>query len=172
MINPRGGIKPRLSRNCETSSGGWEGFRTNSKICDCVSYILCLLMGFLSNASYIDTELSELISTFTRTDVFNKGLEIQQSQCDTGTSYRVLADCPSDLLAAYDPVGQVTAIEDLISQQAPISVVLRLLCLASITSGGIKAKTLENIKREVLQVRTSTVDSRASTDPAFLDVWL
>ena len=31
-------------------------------------------------------------------------------------------------------------------------IVLRLLCLASIITGGIKAKTLENIKREVLQV--------------------
>ena len=30
--------------------------------------------------------------------------------------------------------------------------VVRLLCLASIVSGGIKAKTLENLKREILQV--------------------
>jgi hypothetical protein len=30
--------------------------------------------------------------------------------------------------------------------------VIRLLCLASITAGGIKGKTLENIKKEVLQV--------------------
>lgn len=47
----------------------------------------------------------------------------------------------------------MSAIEDLIYQQAPLSLVLRLLCLASITSGGIKVKTLENIKREILQVR-------------------
>ena len=31
--------------------------------------------------------------------------------------------------------------------------VVRLLCLASITSGGIKAKILERIKRDFLQVR-------------------
>ena len=30
--------------------------------------------------------------------------------------------------------------------------VLRLLCLASILTGGIKVKTLENLKREILQV--------------------
>ena len=30
--------------------------------------------------------------------------------------------------------------------------VVRLLCLASITNGGIKAKALENVKREFLQV--------------------
>ena len=35
-----------------------------------------------------------------------------------------------------------------------MQIVLRLLCLASIVTGGIKAKTLENIKREILQVST------------------
>lgn len=49
--------------------------------------------------------------------------------------------------------GQITAVEELIAQGAEMQVVIRLLCLASITAGGIKAKTLENIKKEVLQVR-------------------
>lgn len=57
-----------------------------------------------------------------------------------------------DLLASYDVNGQISAIEDLISQGADMQIVLRLLCLASIITGGIKAKTLENIKRELLQV--------------------
>jgi hypothetical protein len=49
--------------------------------------------------------------------------------------------------------AQLTAIEDMIGQGAEMQVVLRLLCLASITTGGIKLKVLENIKREFLQVR-------------------
>jgi hypothetical protein len=57
------------------------------------------------------------------------------------------------LLASYDVTGQITAVEDLIAQGAEMQVVIRLLCLASITAGGIKAKTLENMKKEVLQVR-------------------
>lgn len=57
-----------------------------------------------------------------------------------------------DLLASYDVPGQITAVEDLIAQGAEMHVVIRLLCLASITAGGIKGKTLENIKKEVLQV--------------------
>ena len=57
-----------------------------------------------------------------------------------------------DLLASYDVPGQITAIEDLIAQGADMQLVIRLLCLASITAGGIKGKTLENIKKEVLQV--------------------
>src|ERR1700733_3117756 len=57
-----------------------------------------------------------------------------------------------DLLASYDVTGQITAIENMIAQGADMQIILRLLCLASITAGGIKAKSLENIKREILQV--------------------
>ncbi|KAI0049280.1 Sec1-like protein [Auriscalpium vulgare] len=82
----------------------------------------------------LHTGLSEIIVPFTRTDVFNKSLEIQQN-----------------LLASYDVPGQVAAIEELLAQGADMQLVIRLLCLASITSGGIRSKTLENIKREILQ---------------------
>jgi hypothetical protein len=57
-----------------------------------------------------------------------------------------------DLLASYNVPAQITAIEDMIASGAEMQLVLRLLCLASITSGGIKLKALENIKREILQV--------------------
>ncbi|KAG8913148.1 hypothetical protein FRC01_004711, partial [Tulasnella sp. 417] len=79
-------------------------------------------------------DLSEKIASFTQTEIFSKSLEIQHY-----------------LLESYEPTAQVSAIEELISQEAPLQLVLRLLCLASLTNGGIKAKTLENIKREILQ---------------------
>lgn len=82
----------------------------------------------------LHTSISELIHPMTRTDVFDKLLEIQQN-----------------LLASYEVSAQVAAIEDLIAQGADMQIVIRLLCLASVTAGGIKAKTLENIKREFLQ---------------------
>ncbi|KII91306.1 hypothetical protein PLICRDRAFT_89630 [Plicaturopsis crispa FD-325 SS-3] len=82
----------------------------------------------------LHTGLSELLVPMTRTEQFNKSLEIQQN-----------------LLASYDVSGQVTAIEDMIAQGADMQTVIRLLCLASITTGGIKAKTLEHIKHEILQ---------------------
>ncbi|KAF8482065.1 Sec1-like protein [Russula ochroleuca] len=85
-------------------------------------------------ALQLHTGLSEIIMPVTRSEVFNKSLEIQQN-----------------LLASYDVPGQITAVEDLIAQGAEMQVVIRLLCLASITAGGIKGKTLENIKKEVLQ---------------------
>ncbi|KAF9015737.1 Sec1-like protein [Cyathus striatus] len=82
----------------------------------------------------LHTGLSEIILPLTRTEVFNKSLEIQQN-----------------LLASFEISTQISAIEDLIAQGADVQTVLRLLCLASIISGGIKAKNLESIKREVLQ---------------------
>lgn len=63
-----------------------------------------------------------------------------------------MAEFLEDLLASYEVSAQIAAIEDMIAQGADMQIVLRLLCLASITAGGIKAKSLENIKREVLQV--------------------
>ena len=59
---------------------------------------------------------------------------------------------PPDLLASYEVNSQVTAIEEMIAQGASLETVVRLLCLASITVGGVRAKTLENLKREILQV--------------------
>ena len=66
--------------------------------------------------------------------------------------YHADARALTDLLALYDVNAQITAIEELIAQGADMRTVLRLLCLASIILGGDKAKSLENIKREVLQV--------------------
>ncbi|KAI0652458.1 Sec1-like protein [Trametes meyenii] len=82
----------------------------------------------------LHTGLSEMLVPMTRTEEFNRSLEIQQN-----------------ILALYDTNAQITAIEDMIAQGADMRTVLRLLCLASIVLGGIKAKSLENIKREILQ---------------------
>ncbi|KAF8921146.1 Sec1-like protein [Mucidula mucida] len=78
--------------------------------------------------------LAEMLVPMTNTEHFSKALEIQQN-----------------LLASYNTSEQISAIEDLIAQNAEMELVVRLLCLASITTGGIKAKTLENLKREILQ---------------------
>ena len=65
---------------------------------------------------------------------------------------RIIAKTTEDLLASYNVSAQLTSIEDMVAQGAEMQIILRLLCLASITAGGIKAKTLDNIKREFLQV--------------------
>ncbi|KAH7886208.1 Sec1-like protein [Phlebopus sp. FC_14] len=82
----------------------------------------------------LHTGLSEMLVPQTRKDLFNKSLEIQQN-----------------LLASYETSAQIAAIEDMIAQDADMQIVARLLCLASITSGGIKTRALESAKKEFLQ---------------------
>lgn len=64
----------------------------------------------------------------------------------------VLIHISVDLLASYDVPAQISSIEDLMAQGVEMNIILRLLCLTSITANGIKAKSLENIKRDLLQV--------------------
>lgn len=101
-----------------------------------------------------DTGLSEILLPLTKTEQFNKSLEIQQSKLVRDSSKDLVKTKLSfaDLLASYEVNSQIAAVEDMIAQGAELHVVLRLLCLASITVGGIKTKVLENLKREILQV--------------------
>lgn len=55
-----------------------------------------------------------------------------------------------DLAAGVDPSSQHDAIEELISRNAPVEAILRLLCIESLISQGLKPKDLENFKREIL----------------------
>ena len=70
---------------------------------------------------------------------------------------RAPLSCPleatPDLLASYNISSQLNLIEDMIAQGADRQTVVRLLVLASICGGGVKTKPLENLKREVLQVK-------------------
>jgi hypothetical protein len=82
----------------------------------------------------IHTGLAEEIMKYTRTSQFSQILEVQQN-----------------LVAGADPSSQHDAIDELIARDAPLTDVLRLLCLESCISGGIKPKELENFKRLILQ---------------------
>lgn len=82
----------------------------------------------------IHTGLAEEIMSHTRTDHFSRLLEVQQN-----------------LAAGADPSSQHDAIEELIAREAPLSEVLRVLCLESCIAGGIKPRELENFKKLILQ---------------------
>lgn len=60
---------------------------------------------------------------------------------------------PADLIAGVDLASQENAIRELLNQEVPLLTVLRLLCLYSIVSGGLKPKVIEEFKRDILQVR-------------------
>lgn len=82
----------------------------------------------------LHTGLTEKIMEYTTKEVFNLNLELQQN-----------------IIAGLDLNGQLSSIEDLILAEAPLNITLRLLCLFSVVSGGIKPKNLEFLKREILQ---------------------
>ncbi|KAF8314011.1 Sec1-like protein [Clavulina sp. PMI_390] len=87
-----------------------------------------------SQTARLHTAMFEEVREWTREDQFNKVVNIEHN-----------------LLEGYEIPAQLSEIEDLIAQGAPIQLVLRLLCLVNVTTGGIKAKTLDNLKREFLQ---------------------
>ena len=66
-------------------------------------------------------------------DVFSRVLEVQQN-----------------LVAGADPSSQHDAIEELIARDTPLPTVLRLLCLESCVSGGLRQKELDSFKRQIL----------------------
>ncbi|KAJ5173075.1 Sec1-like protein [Penicillium capsulatum] len=82
----------------------------------------------------IHTNLAEEIMRLTRSETFRKILEVQQNNA-----------------AGSDPTYQHESIEELISRDVPLKTVLRLLCLESCMSGGLRPRDLENFKRQVVQ---------------------
>ncbi|KAL1841128.1 hypothetical protein VTJ49DRAFT_7406 [Mycothermus thermophilus] len=82
----------------------------------------------------IHSGMAEEILKFTKTDIFTKVLEVQQN-----------------LAAGADPSSQFDAIEELIARNTPLPQVLRLLCIYSCISGGIKTKEMDHFRRLILQ---------------------
>ncbi|SCV71230.1 BQ2448_2818 [Microbotryum intermedium] len=82
----------------------------------------------------LHTGLTEKIMAVTGGDEFNTCLEVQQNT-----------------IAGVDLATQEATIRELINQEVPLYTVLRLLCLYSLVSGGLKQKVLEEFKREILQ---------------------
>jgi vacuolar protein sorting-associated protein 33A len=81
----------------------------------------------------IHTSLAEEIMKHTRSDVFSRVLEAQQN-----------------ITGGSDPASQHDNIEELIARDVPLTIVLRILCLESCISGGLRPRDLENFKRQIL----------------------
>lgn len=82
----------------------------------------------------VHTNLAEEIMRYTRSDIFRKILEVQQNNA-----------------AGSDATYQHDSIEELIARGAPLKTVLRLLCLESSMSGGLRSRDVENFKKQVVQ---------------------
>ncbi|KAK5088472.1 Vacuolar protein-sorting-associated protein 33 [Lithohypha guttulata] len=82
----------------------------------------------------VHTNMADDMTKYTRSETFNRELEIQQN-----------------IAAGTDPIYQHDTIEELISRDVSISTILRLLCLESTIAGGLRAKDLDNFKRQIVQ---------------------
>jgi len=81
----------------------------------------------------IHINLIEEIMKNTQSDIFRRNLEVQQNLYD-----------------GSDPSYQHDTLEELIARDVAISTVLRLLCLESCISGGLRPRDLDNFKRLIL----------------------
>ena len=81
----------------------------------------------------LHTNLADHMSKHTRSDTFNRQLEVEQN-----------------LAAGSDPTYQHETMEELISRDIPLPTILRMLCLESTVFGGIRPRDLENFKRQIL----------------------
>jgi vacuolar protein sorting-associated protein 33A len=81
----------------------------------------------------IHTNLAEEIIKHTRSETFSRVLEVQQN-----------------MVAGTDATYQHDTIEELIARDVPLTTILRLLCLESSISGGLRPRDLDTFKRQIL----------------------
>ena len=127
-----GSLLNKVARRLQNDYDSRHGTKTTSELREFVNK----LPGYQAEQQSlkIHTGLAEEIMKHTRTEQFSRLLEVQQN-----------------LAAGADPSSQHDAIEELIARDAPLTEVLRLLCLESCISGGIKPRELEGFKKMILQ---------------------
>ena len=127
-----GALLNKVARRLQSDFDGRHNTRTTAELRDFVQK----LPGYQAEQASIKvhTGLVEEMYKYTRTDEFNKLLEVQQN-----------------LAAGADPSAQFDAIEELVAKDTPLPQVLRLMCIYSCISGGIKAKEYEQFRRLILQ---------------------
>lgn len=127
-----GALLNKVARRLQSDFDGRHNTRTTAELRDFVQK----LPGYQAEQASVKvhTGLVEEMYKYTRTDEFNKLLEVQQN-----------------LAAGADPSAQFDAIEELVAKDTPLPQVLRLMCIYSCISGGIKAKEYEQFRRLILQ---------------------
>lgn len=89
----------------------------------------------MQKATDIHANIVKRMGLTTRSPVFEDGIEVESS-------------------LLHDTVSAVeidTYIDGLISKGVPVHLPLRLLCLQSVCSGGLKQKRLDQVKRDLIQ---------------------
>ncbi|KAL8784198.1 MAG: hypothetical protein Q9213_004090, partial [Squamulea squamosa] len=127
-------VGPLLNKMARRLAGEYEsrhGAKSTSELRDFVNK----LPGYQAEQQSLKTHtnLTEEALKYTQTDTFNRILEVQQN-----------------LVSGTDPSSQHDTIEELIARDLPLITILRLLCLESTVSGGLRPKDLDSFKRQIL----------------------
>ncbi|KAI0593369.1 vacuolar protein sorting 33A-like protein [Biscogniauxia sp. FL1348] len=127
-----GTLLNKVARRLQNDYESRHGSKTTAELKDFVKK----LPGYQAEhqSLRIHTGLAEEIMKYIRTDHFSRLLEVQQN-----------------LATGADPSSQYDAIEELIARDLPLSEILRLLCIHSCISGGIKSKDFDRFRRLVLE---------------------
>ena len=130
-------IGPLLNRTARRLQGEQQSIKNQEQSITDLRAAVAKLPNYQAEqaALKVHTSLAEEITKFTNSETFRKTLEIEQN---------LLIGSP-DLNALHDMV------EELIARDTPLRTILRLLCLESTLSNGIRARDLENFKRQILQ---------------------
>ena len=128
-------IGPTLNRTARRLQSDQQNIhKQDQSIADLKSFVSKLPSYQAEQASLkIHTSLAEEIMKITRGEAFNRMLEVQQN-----------------LLAGSDPSAIHDNIEELIARDVPLKTVLRLLCLESCLTNGLRSRDLEIFKRHIL----------------------
>lgn len=128
-----GPILNKVARRLQTT---YDNRNTATKSVSELREFVAKLPGYQAEQASLKlhTNLAEDIIKRTRSEIFTRLLEVQQN-----------------IAAGADPTTQHDNIEELIARNVPIAKVLRLLCLESTMSGGLRQRDLENFKRAVVQ---------------------
>ncbi|TDZ26930.1 Vacuolar protein sorting-associated protein 33A [Colletotrichum orbiculare MAFF 240422] len=130
-----GSLLNKVARRLQNVQKDYEGRNSQKSIADLKDFV-SKLPGYQAEqrSLRVHTGLAEEIMKYTRTDQFKGLLEAQQN-----------------LAAGADPSTQFEAIEELIARDTPLPEVLRLLCIYSCISGGIKPKEFDQFRRLILE---------------------
>jgi lysine-specific histone demethylase 1 len=127
-----GNILGKVARRLKTDLDSRHNSHTTAELREFVTKLPALQTEQQSLKTHI--ALAEEIKKNTQSEEFGKVLEVQQN-----------------LAAGADPSSQYEAIEELIARNTPLPQVLRLLCIYSTISGGIKAKEYDLFRRLILE---------------------
>ncbi|KAL8722741.1 MAG: hypothetical protein Q9181_007425, partial [Wetmoreana brouardii] len=127
-------VAPLLNKIARRLAGEYESRHTAKSTSELREFVN-KLPGYQAEQQSLKTHtnLTEKVLEHTQSDTFNRVLEIQQN-----------------LVSGIDPSTQHDKIEELIARDIPLSTILRLLCLESTVSGGLRPKDLDSFKRQIL----------------------